>query len=632
MCGLFGICSEKGVNESKFKLSLELLDHRGPDSTQTYFDNGISLGLTRLSIQDLSHSGTQPMMSSDERYVIVFNGEIYNYIEIKKDLIKNNINFTSESDTEVLLYALKEYGIIMTLKMLEGMFAFAFYDRKLKKLVLARDKFGQKPLFYRYNNKSIYFSSELKSIINYDGCSDVDVIGAANPMFTTGLSPNGMTCFKDINEIEAGSYLEFDLDSSSVTSKRYFHVSELVSSDKYNYYKKCGSVELLKEYYKVFDNSVKIHLRSDARIACLFSAGLDSSLIAAMSSKYLEIDLYHYESDFDDYSEYVSEFTHRFNLKCTFSKGGDLDYVKDLPKLLWHYETTNKSEGLALGNLTKLAREDGVKVLITGDAADEIFGGYNTATDFYNINRKYNNPTIRVMNKILRRLFPSSYNSYGDVNPLSLYNTTPFSSHLNEGPLNMLYHNGQRLNDWSKYYNSYDFISDKTEKSMNAFLLDDIGYKVQRYLVRSDRFGMMNSIEMRTPFLYTPIVELAVNTPIDYKLRKNIFGQSYTQKYIIKKLAEKVGVGKKISYRKKIGTPLSMDSAIIKIIKNWPLKNISQILRINAKTLIDIMLYSKDPELERLRYSMFSMELLIAMFVNGESYQVLRERICSIVD
>jgi len=222
---------------------------------------------------------------------------------------------------------------------------------------------------------------------------------------------------------------------------------------------------------------------------------------------------------------------------------------------------------------------------------------------------------------------PKYFSRYSEENPLNLYNTTPFQNSLNEGPLNIIYHQGRRLQEWQRSYNAYSFLENGSNKAINAFLLDEISYRLERYLIRSDSFGMMNSMEIRSPFLYTPIVKMALNTPIEYKIKKNLFIKKYEQKHIVKEVAKRYGVPKTISNRKKIGTPISIDASIVKLLKKWPLDNITELLHIDRGTLINVLLNSYDPELFRLRFSILSMDMIIDMFINGVPYEYLSERI-----
>ena len=632
MCGIFGVIDHPSIDRDRFKNALALLHHRGPDSTDAKFWERAAFGFTRLAIQDLSPNGNQPMTLLDNSLTIVFNGEIYNHVILREKLKSEGAKFFSHSDTEVILHAFHCWGWEKTLQALEGMFGMAIYDHRNGTFYLARDRFGQKPLFFSQDSKhGFVFASELKSIVAYVGSANMDQRSCMNPLFTTGLSPRGKTCFRGIEQLEPGEFLQYQLGNDEIIKKSYFQVGDLVSEDLYQELNEYSEEKMLETYEKVFDESVQLHLLSDAPLASLFSAGLDSSLIVALAARHTSLKLYHFESESHNFQKFYKPFAKQFQLPLKVIKQKDSDYIFHLPRLIWHYETICKPEGAVLGHLCAEAHKDGVKVLLTGDSADEIFGGYPSAIEFALNSEAHHSYFSYFFQRGLNKIFPNNFTRYRISTPLgTTYNHSPSSLHLEELSLNYFYHQGTRLEEWKNSLESYSFIKDANEREVSAHLLDEIGYRLQRYMIRADRFGMMSSVELRLPFLFTPLVKLAVNTPQSWRVRKKRFWRGRETKYIVKKLSAKLGIKKSLTYRAKMGTPFNQDHNLKRIMESWEFDNLAGLLEIPATRLRKISLESFSRDLAYTQYAFISMEILIRLFVHGESYEEITEQFKSI--
>jgi asparagine synthase (glutamine-hydrolysing) len=628
MCGIFGVIDHPSIDRDRFKNALALLHHRGPDFTDAKFWERAAFGFTRLAIQDLSPNGNQPMTLLDNSLTIVFNGEIYNHKILREKLKSEGAQFFSRSDTEVILHAFRCWGWEKTLHAIEGMFGMAIYDHRKGTFYLARDRFGQKPLFFSQDSKfGFVFASELKSIVAYVGSANMDPRSCMNPLFTTGLSPRGKSCFRGIEQLESGEFLQYQLASGKIIRKKYFQVGDLISEDLYQELNGYSQEKMLETYEKVFDESVQLHLLSDAPLASLFSAGIDSALIVALAARHTSLKLYHFESEHHDFQKIYKPFAKQFQLPLKLIKQKDSDYIFRLPRLIWHYETICKPDGVVLGHLCEEAYKDGVKVLLTGDSSDELFGGYSTAVEFALSSEAYHSSCSSFFQRGLNKIFPNNFSRYPISTPLgTTYNSMPSWPHLNEVPLNYFYHHGTRLEEWKDCLESYSFIEDPNEREVSAFLLDEIGYRLQRFMVRADRFGMMNSVELRLPFLFTPLVKLAVNTPQSWRVRKKILWRGRETKYIVKRLANKLGIRRSLIYRKKIGTPFDQDHYVRRLLENWDLDNLAGLLEIPVTRLRKIALESFGRDIERIQHAFISMEILIRLFVHGESYEEITEQ------
>ena len=217
------------------------------------------------------------------------------------------------------------------------------------------------------------------------------------------------------------------------------------------------------------------------------------------------------------------------------------------------------------------------------------------------------------------------------MNPVgSYYFNFPPGLNFFEVPSNCLLHGGHRLKDWNRCLEAYNFIKNPYQRDTHGYILDEISYRLQRFLIRSDRYGMMESIEIRTPFLHPSIMKLALNTPLDWFIKQKWMGFQLEKKHIIRKLAKKAGVPKKIIYRKKIGTPYNT-SPMISILQNWKLEYLSDFLELDTQTLRDISLNSYDPFIERIQFSFLSTEVLARIFIDGQSYANISEEFRSIL-
>jgi asparagine synthase (glutamine-hydrolysing) len=627
MCGiLFAYNYANQINKEDFSKALDKLLHRGPDSKQVIEDGKFLFGFTRLAIQDLSINANQPMVDLFGN-ILIFNGEIYNFKEIrhKLNIEFDEIVFNTSSDTEVLLYALAYWGVEKTLTELIGMFSFVYKNNKDSKLYAARDNFGMKPLFFSSNENELIIASEIKSILPLIRIKELDKSNSLNPIFFTGLSPYGKTMFRGIERLMPGQILSFDITTKELRIKKYFDLLDLVDRVTYENISKMNENEYVEMVRKEIEKSVEMHSISDAKSGVLFSAGLDSSIIAAILSKINsgKVDLFKYESDNLKDSNLADEFVNKFNGNLQTVKKIDNEIIYDLPRLIYHYETINKSDGSPLGLCCKLARERNYKVLLTGDAADEIFGGYGSFEQYITKKNIKNLKFFPILKIILNKIIPG----FSDLMGAELdYMVSPFSTDLLESFLDINLYGGRRKSDFLNAKNAYRFIENPVERDINAFLLDEVNTRLERFLIRNDRYGMMESIEMRVPFLTLPIVKIAVNTPyyLKCKFSPSIIGKKiYSQKRILKKIAEKLNIPNKIIYRPKIGTPIGESNYYLQeiIFKNWDLENAANFLDVSQINLKNtIILSGSKIEKDRQIWNLLSLEILIRLFINSENY------------
>ena len=638
MCGILGLINPQRWDGKRFERALALLAHRGPENSDIQDLGRVVFGHQRLSIQDLSSAANQPMSDPSQKVWIVFNGEIYNFKELRSELEHVGCQFRSSSDTEVILQGYISWGWPQLLERLQGDFAFAIYDQTLERVVLARDHIGKKPLYYSESGSEFIFASEVKAIISYIGARPLDRYTSLNPILMTGLAPPGTTMFEGIQEVEPGCFLEYDLGSAKLRRHRYFHVSDMVSKDAYDELASTSSKKLIATYCGAMEESVASHLVSDAKLGVMFSAGLDSSLITAIALQVGEPDiaLFHFISDLLDTNAHATSFERDLGGSLKTLRFNEQEIIFDLPRMIYNYETINKEEGTVLSKVCRTARQDGYKVLLTGDGVDELFGGYHAHKSFFTRTKINNSRLPRLLLRFMRRVFPG-VDRVGDLPKGTDYFMSPSGLNFLEGPMNLLFHRGSRLANWNKCLEAYDFLDDPTERETAAYLLDEISYRIQRFMIRADRIGMMESVELRIPFLYLPIIKMAVNTPIKWRagatsiIRRPDPLSPFNEKKLVKEMAKRYSVPKNIIYQKKIGTQIDSRIQMKKLAEKFPLNNVAEFFEIPEKQIHDTLLHSFDPDVARLQWSILSTEILIREFVHQESHESISDEFRAIL-
>jgi len=530
MCGIVGYIAHEQVSLSQLKQALiqstNHIAHRGPDDTGHYCFRHFGLGFRRLAIQDLSPMGHQPMMSQTERFAIVFNGEIYNFKEIRQDLENQGHCFISQSDTEVILKCYELMGRAC-LSLFNGMFALAILDKKTRMLFLARDRFGVKPLYVAKSPLGFLFASEYKaflpfiSLLNLDWRVRTDLVPELM-LFRSVLAPN--TMIECVQSVSPGICVEVD-ELLCDKKIKYYDLYERLKNTQDNMR---NSTPCLEQTIELLDahllRSTRLRMISDAPIGVALSGGLDSSLITAMMRTHTSqpIDSFsvvfdaqdknnglHQNIDESFYSDWVSKTYHTRHHRILFSFN---DFVSLYPQALWlcddplHYPNS-----IGILQLSLFARQHGVKVLLGGEGADEVCAGYPFFTQG-RVLHPLKNQTTRIRD--VRRLIRFKQLNLLDRKSFILKN--PFVSRVNR----------------TSFYAMHTYLPSIEN--------------------RLDKMSMGGSIEFRTPFLDYQLVEFVMALPDVFKITHGI------TKFAVKKMAEKY-FPKEHIYRPKIGfsTPLN---------------------------------------------------------------------------
>ncbi len=557
MCGIAGVVDTSGnLNESLLEKMSEVIRHRGPDDNGIYIDREKGVGFVhrRLSIIDLK-SGHQPMYSYDDSCVITFNGEIYNYKNINAELLKEGLKFRTNSDTETILNVYLKYGID-GFNLLNGMFAFAIYDKKKNKVVLARDNFGVKPLYYSFTTNGLTFGSEIKAILqNKDYKRELDY-SAFNSFLTYRYNPSPQTLFKNIFKLKPGEYLEYNLDGSCMLN--FFDKSE---PEIDNTIKEADAVE---EYIRLLEKSVNRQLTSDVPVGLFLSGGIDSAVLGHFMKNEIKENYDSFTIGFTgegSYNEindanYSAEVIGSKNYTRTLSKE---EYINFFQKSFYYLEEPVAEATVpAIYYLSQLASAH-VKVVLAGQGADEPLAGYKRYYGESKISKYQtllNLLPLNLLSEMLprnERLKRASYASQftNEIERfLAIY--TIFTPEQKSKLLKDDVKNKMSDEDLDLLRPLYG-RTEKLDNSLSKILFIDTRMKLSDDLLMfGDKMTMANSLEMRVPYLDKDLVNFLETLPSDLKLRGS------KHKYIHKKAAEK-WLPKEIINRKKRGFETPMD-------------------------------------------------------------------------
>lgn len=545
MCGFVGFVDKEKNKKKIIKDMADMIKHRGPDSDGYFCDENVALGFRRLSIIDLNN-GSQPIYNEDNTKIIVFNGEIYNYEELKTELLKCGHIFKTETDTEVLLHGYEEYREELLTK-LRGMFAFVIYDTNSKELFAARDFYGIKPFYYYKNDDELLFSSEIKSFLAHPNFKKELNLEMLESYLTFQYSVGEDTFFKNVYKLRPGHYLKYK--DGSLEIKKYYELK----FDEDN-------TKTLEEWEKGIrehlDDSIKAHKISDVEVGSFLSSGVDSSLIATLSNvdKTFTVGFENKQYSEIDYAKDLSQKINTKNINKIITKKEYFDKISDI--MYYMDEPLADPSCIALYFVANIASQN-VKVALSGEGADEIFGGYNIYAEPYTWAWYYKIPYPirkligscasifkhkRGINFLIRRGQKLEDRYVGNA---FIFNNKEVKKILSYKP----YKKGYQ--EFTKEY--YDKVKDKDDVTkmqyidFNFWLIGDI-------LLKADKMSMANSLEVRVPYLDRIVIDYARHIPTKYKVDKN------TTKKCFRRVASEV-LEDKVSSKKKLGFPVP--------IRNW---------------------------------------------------------------
>ena len=562
MCGIVGIIdSSNGFDAYRIKRMTDCISHRGPDAEGFLFvgDSSIealgdfripncnpvyALGHRRLSIVDIG-SGNQPMSNEDGSVWITYNGEIYNHVELRDELTEvGHVFRTSHSDTEVVVHCYEEWGI-SGFDRLNGIFAIGILDLNRKRLILARDHFGVKPIYYHFGKGRFIFSSEIKAILENDEIERKLNIDALNDYLSFRYVPAPRTTFEGIFKIEAGGYLEFDVISCKIK-----HMGRYASCNAVITTRKCFR-ELVDEYQEHLERALKRQLMSDVEIGVLLSGGIDSSVVCAIATRHLDYSVRTYTVGFKDFIEgnefhEAHETAEYLGTRHTNIIIDRFDFIDALDEIAWFMdEPTATSSSIPLYYLTKVLKKE-VKVILTGQGADEIVAGYprHWGERLYSAGFKYLGG-LRTFAEMIPRQerVKRAFRGFCEPDPFErlmsfyyLFNPDQKRRLLNRKCI------GEKNGLLSRLFSEYsgnDNLGRMLYVDARAWLADDL-------LTYFDKATMINGVEARVPFLDKDLVYFVENIPGKFKLSWRLEG-----KFIHKKACKKWLPSFVLSRRKK---------------------------------------------------------------------------------
>jgi asparagine synthase (glutamine-hydrolysing) len=559
MCGICGFIykdTKKVVDQDLLRKMSDTLRHRGPDDEGMHIDKNVGLAHKRLSIIDLS-GGHQPIFNEDKSISIVFNGEIYNHENLRKELIEKGHFYHTKSDTETILHAYEEYGE-NCLSHLRGMFAFAIHDSRKRRVLLARDRVGKKPLYYYHDDQVFIFASEIKAILKSGMVRNEVNKRMLDFYISLGYVPGKETLFKDIHKLEPGQYLVLE-GYSNVRLCEYWDINAITENDiPYE-----DSKHLLKE--KLLE-SVRIRLMSEVPLGVFLSGGLDSSTIVALMSQVVSQPIKTFSVGYKDEPE-MSELKYARQVSDIFKTEHHEFYLTpddlfdSIETLLEHAEEPIvESAGIALYKLAKLAKPEAT-VLLSGEGADEILAGYPIYSKMNSIeimHRLYNILPKQLFDAIVSR-FKSREKiaKYGDwIREPFIKRYKSMSLDVSESMKDPMYTTNFRESAdgafESYFMNLHNKVTDKTLLRRMLYI-DTKSWLAEDILLKADRMTMAASVELRAPFLDHELIEFATSLPDAYKLRHG------TGKYILRDIMKDI-LPNEILHRTKKGFPVPLTS------------------------------------------------------------------------
>jgi asparagine synthase (glutamine-hydrolysing) len=556
MCGLAGLIDLSGRDRAAEAAALvrsmcELQAYRGPDDNGVVNVGAVCLGSLRLSIIDLSPAGHMPMSDASGRWWIAYNGEVYNFAPVREELQRLGHEFRSHSDTEVLLHAYMQWGKA-SIERFVGMFAFAICDSQSDEVVLVRDRYGKKPLYYARSGDRILFSSEMKALMAGRNDLRLDQQALGEWLLYRNIDAlKSRTLVEGIEAVMPGEVVT--LSAAGIRKELFYSPLEQVQEQEYRRFAQADPKAVIDEIDEALTDAVRLRLISDVPVGTLLSGGLDSSLVTAMAARQTKsLTAFHVSIDGHpdlDERRYAEQLATSLDIPFVpfVLKGADfrrvlpyVSFLEDLP--LTHPNST------AYYLISKVAREHGVIVLQSGEGADELFGGYS-----WNYRRR-----LRLMRlDPLLRLIPDKLYSILELFTYS-HSGMPVWAHQFRDllpPAVDLMDRYARVEWMESCEQAYHFVQDPRERKVLAAMLGDIGDFLTPLLRRLDRTSMGASVEVRVPFLDHRLVHKAINMPMRYKVGAR------GDKWVLKQVATRY-LPNNLIWRKKAGFPLPVDEYI----------------------------------------------------------------------
>uniref|UniRef100_UPI0040497561 asparagine synthase (glutamine-hydrolyzing) n=1 Tax=Flavobacterium sp. TaxID=239 RepID=UPI0040497561 len=615
MCGIVGFIAKNQL--LNFRQVLDdmgnSIAHRGPDSAGIWFDenHGIGFSHRRLSIVDVSASGHQPMFSKSERYVLIYNGEIYNHSELRKKIEKKTgaFKWSGHSDTETLLESIEVFGIDQTLRFLVGMFAIAIWDAHERKLTLVRDRAGEKPLYYGWQNGVFLFGSELKAICKYPEFEKKIDQNALKSFFKYNYIPAPYSIYQSVKKVIPGTIITLSVDDMQISENKYWDFKSVITTDRRRSFADFGTA--VDELEKLIIRSVKGQMMSDVPLGAFLSGGVDSSTVVGVMQSLSHLPIKTFTIGFEEtnfneatYAKEIASHLKTDHTELYVSSETAQSVIPMLP--LIYDEPFSDSSQIPTYLVAKLAKQK-VTVSLSGDAGDELFTGYNrylfAQQSWNNISRLPNgmrNIFTGLMQSqtpaawdslfsLFTHLMPSRYHykNIGDkIHKLSYLLRSDSSNELYDRLITHWSDDDGLVLDPTAVSLKYEFsMFGSLEFIESMMAVDTITYLPDDILVKVDRASMANSLETRVPFLDHRIIEFAWSLPMELKLKGN------TGKHVLREVLYKY-VPKELIERPKMGFGVPIDSWLRGPLREWA-EDLLDERRLHDDGLLNVQLVQK---------------------------------------
>lgn len=625
MCGIAGLIDPSGIDRQLVvRNMLAKIAHRGPDDCGVWLDRDIALGHVRLSIIDPSLRGHQPFATADGLGVLCYNGEVYNFKELRAELESAGVHFRSKTDTEVVLYALHRWGPERAVSKFNGMFAFAYYDLRDGSLWLGRDRMGIKPLYLAQDGEILVFASEIKSLFAHPGITKEPDEHALINLLLYERFEGGMTPYRNVRALLPGTLTRVS-QCLQISTQTYFDVLRDVDPARILSNEQHPFAAQAERFESLLRDSVHQHLVSDVPLATMCSGGLDSSLITLFARE-VKPDVVSYVADVEGMN---GEEVRRAGIACK-SMGVELrvvavnveEYYRALPfALLANDQPLYFSQGVAAMIVARAIHNDGHKVVLTGDGADELFGGYSNHAAAFESWRKrrwhaawiHNNPVTRSLGRLHPRLMPL------DLEQLARDPLQPAQrnqTRVNE--LNVLLIDGARrqLRE-AGLFAKLDCLPRLEDRGFLTSSFEDIYVHLREYLRTTDGMSMQHSVENRVPFLDNSLIDFGLHAPVSSKYAGGI------SKRIIRHLANK-HLPQELIDLPKIGFGMkpSMWNGLMPFLRGGRVADLLKWQAADEQTILSLL-----PQHAYYQFRLLGMELWLRMSFDGENPEDLSEQL-----
>lgn len=556
MCGIAGLLRPPNSNadEPAVRAMLDRIGHRGPDGSGVFVDRQVGLGHVRLSILDLSEAAAQPMVAHDGRFVLTYNGEVFNFRNLRRRLEERGTTCRSTGDTEVLLELLAAFGPADVLPEIEGFFAFGLWDRQERTLLLARDRYGIKPLYWRQDpDGTVRFASEMGPLLA--GGVEPDPLAVQGALLGYGLVAGAETVFRQVRSLLPGQWIRFGPDGAQTTG-RFFDVADYVDPALHRELLHAPEQEVTERLDRALEESIDFRLVSDAPVACLVSGGIDSSLITKLAAQRSDkLGLFHADVEHNSERPWAERLAQACGLPLDVVSMSNQDFLDHLPLTTRHAEIPliYHANSVPFLLVSQRVGQQGFKVVLTGEGSDEFFLGY---------------PMLAI------RRYLRWIGGLGNATRGAFHRLFPRGAQLlwpdrGKGPgaqLLRLIDRFAQQGDEAEFQARTEHIRSARDRELTVESLHLLRGHLTTLLHRNDRLGMAASIESRFPFLGRTLARLAVNLPARYKIRVvprfyNVRHPFHMDKWAVRWMAQK-HLDKALVNRPKKGFPIALSKRV----------------------------------------------------------------------